>query len=334
MNRESRMTKNTHVHRWVLLVGILISIVVALHIGAMPIAVWPGLLGQDELARQVLLEIRLPRVLLALLVGAGLGLAGAAMQGLLRNPLAEPGILGVSSGSALAAVVVLYFGIAGWHSLMLPISAMLGSALALFIVVTIAGLRASMTALILAGVAVSAFFSALIALALSLSPSPFALQEINFWLLGSFAYRDLAHVGLVAVTVIPGALILLGRGRFLEGLTLGEESAAAMGFHVPRERLFVLIGTAVVVGGAVAVTGVIGFVGLIIPHLIRPLVRANPRALLLSSMLGAALLVLWMDMLAQVLPTTRELQIGVLSALVGGPFFLLLLLRAKRGYRL
>lgn len=321
-------------HRWIFALLIPFSAIVALHVGSMPISVLDALRGQDPVAQQILLEIRLPRVLLAIFVGAALGLAGAAMQGLLRNPLAEPGILGVSSGAALAAVVVLYFGWIGWHSLFLPMSAMLGSALALFVVVTIAGLRASITALILAGVAVSAFLSALIALALSMAPSPFALQEINFWLLGSFAYRDMSQVGLALATLIPGAFLLLRSGRFLEGLTLGEETAASMGFAVARERFWILLGTAIVVGGAVAVTGVIGFVGLIVPHLLRPLVRGNPRQLLLSSMLGAALFVLWMDMLVQVLPTTRELQVGVMTAFVGGPFFLFLLLRAKRGYRL
>lgn len=321
-------------HLWFLLAALFVSALLALHVGAMPVAVWSGILGQDTLAQQIVLDIRLPRVLLALLVGAGLGLAGAAMQGLLRNPLAEPGILGISSGAAFAAVVVLYFGLARWHSLMVPVSAIVGSAVALGILMMIAGLRTSVATLILAGVAVSAFFSALIILALSASPSPFALQEMHVWLLGSLAYRDYSHVLIVALTLVPGCFLLLRSGRFLESLTLGEESAAAMGFSVVRERIMVLAGTAIVVGGGVAVTGMIGFVGLMVPHLMRPLVHANPRRLLISSMLAGALLVLWMDIVAQILPTTRELQVGVLSALIGGPFFALLLLRAKRGYAL
>ena len=316
-------------HRLALLLLIFLSSIVALNVGSFPINLWATLTAPDPLnpASQILFDIRMPRVLLALITGAALGLAGAAMQGLLRNPLAEPGILGVSSGAALAAVVTLYFGFATWYSWLLPISAVFGSAAALLVVLAIAGLRASITTLILAGVAVSALLSGLIALALSMAPSPFAMQEISFWLMGSLANRDISQILLISPFLALGGLLILLSGRYLQALTLGEETATSMGFRGGVERGKILIGSALLVGGAVAVTGVIGFVGLIIPHLLRPLVQADPRRLLLSSALAGALLVLWMDILVQLVPTTSELKVGVMATLIGGPFFLMLLIQ-------
>ncbi|EGN74578.1 ABC-type Fe3+-siderophore transport system, permease component [Idiomarina sp. A28L] len=283
--------------------------------------------SDTAISKQILFDIRIPRILLALITGAALGLAGAGMQGLLRNPLAEPGILGVSSGAALAAVIVLYFGFATWYSWLLPIAAVFGSASALLIVVLIAGMRASITTLILSGVAVSAFLSGLIALALSMAPSPFAMQEISFWLMGSLANRDLDQIMLISPFLLIGAILIFTSGRYLQALTLGEETATSMGFNGALERAKLLTGTALLVGGAVAVTGVIGFVGLVVPHILRPFVHGDPRRLLFSSMLAGALLVLLMDILVQLLPTGAELQVGVMATLIGGPFFLMLLVR-------
>lgn len=323
-------------HRLILIALILISSIAALNVGNYPIDVWhtliTGIFAENNglptaPEQQILFDIRMPRVLLALITGAALGLAGAAMQGLLRNPLAEPGIIGVSSGAALAAVIVLYFGFATWYSWLLPISAVTGSAIALFIVVAIAGLRASITTLILAGVAVSALLSGLIALALSMAPSPFAMQEISFWLMGSLANRDISQILLIAPFIFVGAILAFATGRYLQALTLGEETATSMGFNGTVQRGKILIGSALLVGGAVAVTGVIGFVGLIVPHLLRPFVHGDPRRLLTSSMLAGALLVLWMDILVQVIPTTSELKVGVMATLIGGPFFLMLLIQ-------
>lgn len=282
-----------------------------------------------SLHQTVVWEIRLPRVLLAVLVGATLGLAGAAMQGFLRNPLAEPGILGVSSGAALGAVIVLYFGFAAAAWYWLPVAAITGALIALVLVYLLAGFRSSVLSLILAGVAINAIAGALISVALNFAPSYFALQEIVFWLMGSLSNRNMQHVYIAAPFIVAGWLLLLSRYRFLNALSLGEETATSLGFNPQRERNFLLIGLALCVGAAVAVSGSIGFVGLVVPHLLRPLVGYQPSRLLMASALGGALLVLCADIFVRQLDVARELKLGVVTSLLGGPFFLILILKTR-----
>lgn len=285
--------------------------------------------GHESLHQTVVWQIRLPRVLLAVLVGGSLGVAGAAMQGLLRNPLAEPGILGVSSGAALGAVIVLYFGFATVAWYLLPCAAIAGAFIALFLVYILAGLRSSVLTLILAGVAINAIAGAMISVALNFAPSYFALQEIVFWLMGSLANRNVNHVYISAPFIVIGWILLLSRYRFLNALTLGEETAMSLGFQPQRERIILLVGLALCVGASVAVSGSIAFVGLVVPHLLRPLVGYQPSKLLLASALGGALLVLMADMLVRQLDFARELKLGVVTSLIGGPFFLLLILKTR-----
>jgi len=282
-----------------------------------------------SLHQTVVWDIRLPRVVLALLVGASLGLAGAAMQSFLRNPLAEPGILGVSSGAALGAVVVLYFGMAASAWYWLPCAAVFGAFFALLLVYLLAGTNGSVLSLILAGVAINAIAGAMIAVALNFAPSYFALQEIVFWLMGSLANRNIHHVYIAAPFVVVGWILLLSRYRFLNALSLGEETAASLGFHSQYERNILLIGLALCVGASVAVSGSIGFVGLVVPHLLRPWVGYKPSRLLLASALGGALLVLLADICVRQLNVSRELKLGVVTALIGGPFFLVLILKTR-----
>ena len=310
-----------------------ISCVFALHVGMAEISVWQAWrdLWVDErsLAEVVVWDIRLPRVLLALLVGATLGMAGAAMQGLLRNPLAEPGILGVSSGAALGAVLVLYFGVAAGAWYWLPVASITGAFVALLLVYVLAGLHSSLLALILAGVAINAMAGALIAVALNFAPSLFAMQEIVFWMMGSLANRNMNHVTVALPFIVVGWLLLLSRSRYLDALSLGEDSARSLGFHTQRERGILLLGLALCVGACVAVSGSIGFVGLVVPHLLRPLVGYRPGRLLVASALGGALLVLLADILVRQLDIARELKLGVVTSLLGGPFFLLLILKTR-----
>ncbi|HOY24644.1 MAG TPA: iron ABC transporter permease [Cellvibrio sp.] len=282
-----------------------------------------------SLHQTVVWEIRLPRVLLAVLVGATLGLAGAAMQGFLRNPLAEPGILGVSSGAALGAVIVLYFGFAAAAWYWLPVAAITGALISLVLVYLLAGFRSSVLSLILAGVAINAIAGALISVALNFAPSYFALQEIVFWLMGSLSNRNMHHVYIAAPFIVMGWVLLLSRYRFLNALSLGEETATSLGFNPQRERNFLLIGLALCVGAAVAVSGSIGFVGLVVPHLLRPLVGYKPSRLLFASALGGALLVLCADIFVRQLDVARELKLGVVTSLLGGPFFLILILKTR-----
>src|SRR5690554_5754469 len=278
----------------------------------------------------VVWDIRLPRVLLALLVGATLGMAGAAMQGLLRNPLAEPGILGVSSGAALGAVLVLYFGVAASAWYWLPMASISGAFIALVTVYLLAGLQSSLLALILAGVAINAIAGALIAVALNFAPSLFAMQEIVFWMMGSLAKRNIQHVYIALPFILVGWLMLFSRAGFLDALSLGEDTARSPGFHTSRERRILLVGLALRVGACVAGSRSTGVDGLVVPQLLRRVVGYKPGRLLFASALGGALLVLLADILVRQLDVARELKLGVVTSLLGGPFFLFLIIKTRR----
>jgi iron complex transport system permease protein len=285
--------------------------------------------GEKTLATLVLTELRLPRALLGCFVGLSLGISGAAMQGLLRNPLAEPGIIGVSGAAAFGAVTVFYFGLAGALSLALPLGGIAGAAAATFLLYGLSGRGAGTMTLILAGVAINSFAGALTSLALNLSPNPYAVTEIVFWLLGSLADRSLPSVWLVLPLMIIGWGLLLVSGPALDGLTLGEDTAKSLGFDLGRLRLQLIAGTALAVGSAVAVTGAIAFVGLVVPHLLRPLVAHRPGRLLLVSGLGGAALTLAADIGVRLLPIRPELKLGVVTAIIGAPFLFSLIYRMR-----
>jgi iron complex transport system permease protein len=285
--------------------------------------------GRATLAGLVLSELRLPRALLGALVGFSLGIAGAAMQGLLRNPLAEPGITGVSGAAALGAVIVFYFGLAGTIPLALPLGGVVGAIAATFTLYGLAGRGANTTTLILAGVAVNSFSGALTSLALNLSPNPYAVTEIIFWLLGSLADRSMHYVWLTLPLMLVGWTLLVLSAPALDGLTLGEDTAQSLGFNLARLRLMLIAGTALSVGSAVAVTGAVAFVGLVVPHLLRPLVAHRPGRLLVVSGLGGAALTLLADVLVRWLPVRPELKLGVVTAIIGAPFLFSLIYRLR-----
>lgn len=276
----------------------------------------------------VMREIRLPRAILAVLVGASLGLSGAAMQGLLRNPMAEPGVIGISAAAALGAVIALQTGLAASFALALPLAALLGALIGVGAILFLAG-RGGTLALILAGIALSALAAALTSLVLNLSPNPFAAQDIVFWMMGSLADCSFTHVAIAAPFIALGGLLLARSGRGLEALTLGEEAAASMGIDLTRLRLAVILGTAASVGAATAVAGTVGFVGLVVPHLLRPLVGASPARLLPAAALGGAVLVLIADIAVRKVLPGQDLKLGVLMALVGAPVFLNLIWRMR-----
>ncbi|SDI80449.1 FecCD family ABC transporter permease [Alloyangia pacifica] len=285
--------------------------------------------GGDGPLPMVMREIRLPRVLLALMIGGTLGLAGAAMQGYLRNPLAEPGLLGVSASAALGAVLAIQSGLSVAFALALPLSALAGAVIAVLILIMLAGPRAETLTLILAGVALSAVAGALTQLVLNLSPNPFAASEIVFWMMGSLADRSMLHVWLALPFMAVGVLLLAGVGRGLDALTLGEDAAASMGIDLGLLRLRVVLGTACVVGAGTAVAGAIGFVGLVVPHLLRGAVGGRPGPLLWVSAAGGAAMLLAADIAVRVVAPDRDLKLGVLTALVGAPFFLRLVWRSR-----
>jgi iron complex transport system permease protein len=289
-----------------------------------------GLPQGSDAARMILWEIRIPRAILAALIGGALGLSGAVLQGYLRNPLAEPGLLGISGGAALGAVMAIHSGAAGAFVLALPLGGLIGAATAALAVMLLAGERSGPLTLILAGVAISSLAGALTTLALNLSPNPFASVEMLFWLLGSVTDRSLVHVWLAAPFILAGGLLLLTTGRALDALTLGEEAAQNLGVNLGSLRNRIVAGTALAVGAGTAVAGTIGFVGLVVPHLLRPLVSHEPRRLLPASMLGGAALVLFADVALRIFAPLSEVRLGVVTALIGAPFFLWLVIKTRR----
>lgn len=323
--------------RWLLpCLGLLVALLfgMSLTIGpspiSLPVAIADWWQGGDSTAAIIFADIRLPRALLGLLIGAVLGLSGAALQGLLRNPLAEPGLIGVSASAGLGAVIAFYSGASLLFPLALPAGGIAGALLAVSLLYLLAGRQAGMLTLILAGVAISSLAGALTSLALSLSPNPFALSEIVFWLLGSLADRSMTHIYIAAPFMLIGSLALLSVGRGLDALSLGDDTARSLGFSTGRLALFTIGGTALAVGAAVAVAGAIGFIGLIVPHLLRPLAHYQPSRLLPLSAFGGAALLLAADIGVRLGGPGPELKLGVVTALLGAPFFLALVLRHRR----
>jgi iron complex transport system permease protein len=294
--------------------------------------VWRGLITGEGAAGMIVRDIRLPRLILSLGVGATLGLCGAAMQGLLRNPLAEPAVFGAPQSAALGAVIVLYLGFADATSFALPFAAVAAAAVSVAALLLLAGRRAGLVMLILAGLALSSLAGAATSLVINLSPNPFAVTEIVFWLMGSFEDRSLRHVALCAPFLAASAALLASRAGDYRALTLGEETAASLGVDVARLRLVTVAGVALGVGGAVAVSGAIGFVGLVAPHLARALVGGDPARALAPSALIGALLLCAADVAVRTIPATGEIKVGVLTALIGVPLFLWLILSRRSGF--
>lgn len=321
---------------WRLAIALILALVaaaaVSLFIGYVDVP--PGTLAHallfgdsHDVATVIAREIRLPRMALGVVVGATLGLGGAALQGLLRNPLAEPGILGVSSSAALGAVVMLYLGIAHVHPLALPaaaIAAALGSTALLLAL----SQRMSTLGLVLSGIAINSLTLALTTLAMSLSPNPYALSEIVYWLMGSLKDKSPTDLAITLPFVGAGAVLLAAGARGLDALTLGEDSARSLGVPVTRLRVQIVTGIALGVGACVAATGAIGFIGLVVPHLLRPLAGHRPSHLLVLSALGGALLLTLADIFVRVVPIEPELLLGVVTAFIGAPFFLYVVRRS------
>ena len=294
-----------------------------------PAELWAGILSpHGSLAGLVVTELRLPRAVLAIMVGASLGLSGAVLQGLLRNPLAEPGLLGVTNGAALGAVIAIYFGLAHVFPLATPLLGLVGAMAAGAL--TFAFGRTSSLTLILAGAAVSSLMSAFLAMALNFAPSPYAAYEMSIWMLGSFSERSWDHVALAGPFILAGVAILSTMGRAIDALALGEVQAQSLGVPLDRVRVLILLGVGLAVGAATSVVGSVGFIGLVAPHLVRPFVGHQPsRTLLPSALLGATLLLL-ADIGTRVIHTNTELRLGVITSLIGAPFFFWLLVRLRK----
>lgn len=278
----------------------------------------------------IIFELRLPRTILAIAVGAALGLSGAAMQGYTRNPLADPGVMGVSSAAALGAVMTMYLSLSLTTPWLLFVAAMTGAGIGVGIMLLLAGGTGGTITFILAGMILNSVASAGVALALSLAPSPWAAQEIINWLLGSLADRSADDVWRAVPFIVAGCGVLLLLQRALNALTLGETGARALGIDLRLTRILLAVGVGMATGASVAVTGMIAFVGLIVPHLVRPLVGNRPGALLAPSAMAGAVLVLVADIVVRLTPSAAEVRLGVAMAAIGGPFFLALLISMRR----
>ncbi|MBF9021796.1 iron chelate uptake ABC transporter family permease subunit [Rhodobacterales bacterium FZCC0069] len=286
--------------------------------------------GTGDAVSLVMREIRLPRALLAIMVGISLGLSGAALQGYLRNPLAEPGLIGVSSSAALGAVITLQTGLAAQVMFALPFFGLFGAGVAVVLLLLLAGPRGGSLTLILAGIAISALAAALTSLVLNLSPNPFATSEIVFWMLGSLADRSFSHITIALPFMVLGWILILSTSRGLDALILGEDAAASLGINLTRLRWVLVLGVAACTGAATSVVGAIGFIGLVVPHILRPFVGARPSRLLPASALGGAALVLAADIAARIILPDRDLKLGVVMAIIGAPVFLHLIYRTRR----
>lgn len=294
-----------------------------------------GLFDGQGVEGIIVRDIRLPRTLLAVLIGATFGLSGAALQGLLRNPLAEPALFGAPQAASVGASFMIAYGLASATSFAVPLAGIAGALVSVGGLVAIAGRRASLTVTLLGGLAFASFAGAGTALILNLAPTPYAALEVAFWLLGSLEDRSVDHL-LIATPFLAASWILLGmNARSYRALTLGEDAAASLGVNLNRTRMMVVIGTALGVGAAVAVAGSIGFIGLVAPHLIRRFVASDPaRVCLPASLTGAALLTA-ADIAVRLIPanpnaTAIELKLGVVTALIGVPFFIAMIFRERR----
>ena len=320
---------------WLLALLVLIAATVSMQSGRIEVEVidglWLWLQSIESTSALISGEIRLPRTLLALLVGAAMGLAGAALQGFLRNPLVDPSLIGVSQGAALGAAGVFYFNLfPALGILAMPLAGLFGAALILLALIGLSGSMARPAIIIMAGLAISALASALLAVVLNFAPNPYAMQELVFWLLGSVANRGMDYLYLLLPATILGSLMILYQRKLLLGLSLGEQVADSLGLQVVRGGRFIILGCAILIGSAVSIAGNVGFVGLVVPHLLRPLVGYRPDRLLLPSSLGGALVVCTADILVRLLPPERELKLGVLTALAGTPFFIWLVWKERQ----
>lgn len=318
----------------VLVAVVIVLLLISLGVGPVrlsPIDVIDALFGGGSDVQQVIVrEIRLPRAILAFAIGGILGLSGAALQGLLRNPLASPSLFGAPQSAAFGAVLVIALGLADVRSWALPVAAIVAAFGSVFALLAIAGRNAGLLILILAGLALSSLAGAATALVMNLSSNPFVVLEIAFWLLGSLEDRSFQHVVLALPFIVAGAILLLAQRHAFRTLSLGEETAQSLGVDVGRLRLMVISGVALGVGGAVAVSGTIGFIGLVAPHLIRPLIGHDPTRLLVPSALAGSALLLAADIAVRLIPSTSDIKVGVLTSIIGVPFFLYLIMRERR----
>ncbi|MBL6945600.1 MAG: iron ABC transporter permease [Rhodospirillales bacterium] len=287
----------------------------------------------DEPLSIIVRELRLPRVIIGFCAGASLGLSGAALQGLLRNPLADPGIIGVSASASLGAVIAIYLGFATIWSFAIPIMAMGCALVAIVLLFAMASRDGRVLTLILTGIGISSLATACISLVMNFAPTPMSLRDMVMWLLGSLENRTTEDLYMMAPFVLAGWAMLIGVGQGLNALALGEDAAHSLGININRLRWRIVLGTALSVGATVAVCGSIGFIGLVVPHLMRAVFGSEPRNILLPSAIGGAILLTIADIATRVPVGHIQLRLGVLTAFIGAPVFLYIIYRARENIR-
>ena len=335
------MIKSFQRHPWMLniaLLGvILIAVLLSAKFGQVDLSVAQvvdGAFGAADKAESIIVrELRLPRIILAIMAGASLGYTGAALQGLLRNPLADPGVIGVSATASLGAVIAIYMGLTALHPLALPVTAMAGALVATIILMVLASRDASVLTLILAGIGISSLATAAMSLVMNFTPNAITVQEMVMWMLGSLENRTFGDLMLAGPFIILGWLMMIGVGQGLNALSLGEEAASTLGIDLKALRWRVILGTAFSVGATVSICGAVGFVGLVVPHIVRAFVGFEPRRILLPSALcGAAVMVL-ADILTRLPIGHGQLRLGVVMAMIGAPVFLYIVFKTRESMR-
>ncbi len=327
---------------FVLIILLAISIVIATSLGGVTIPFYETIcvflseipfvdLNVHTTYQTILMQIRLPRVLVAGLVGAGLAVSGVVMQSIFRNPMADPGIIGVSAGGAFGGVIAIYFGLTAIGSFMVPLLGFLGAFVTLSLVyfISTSNGKTSVLTLLLTGVAISSFLSACSSLIITYANIA-QLQQILYWLMGDLNGRDWDHLKLLIIPVVVACTVFYIFRNELDILLLGEEEARNLGMNVQRTRNLLLIVASLLTGVSVSLTGAIGFVGLIVPHIIRLMIGPSHRLLIPASILGGALFLINADLIARLLIRPAELQIGIITAFLGAPFFIYLIILHKR----
>lgn len=326
-------TAQTKLFLWIALIGVFIF---SLSIGSIPLSIdliiqglKDGFLNQNSTPAMLVWHIRLPRTLLAMSVGAALAMSGAALQGLLRNPLADPALIGVSQGAALAAAAAFYFSwMSSWGHAAPAVAGMLGALLALLLMLLLCARASSSASIVLAGLVISTIAGSALTLVLYLAPNPFAMQELIFWLLGSVAERTMPQAILMVIALIVGASLIKSQQSFLYALSLGESIAQSLGYSTTRQTRIVLAACAVLVGVSVSIAGSIGFVGLLVPHILRSFFHHRPDQLLVPSALLGAILVCLADISVRH-PLGQELPLGVMTSLLGCPLLAFLVWKGR-----
>ena len=321
----------------ILLTALILAALVSLTIGPVDLKIMDvmnGIFGpSNDPVSIIVSELRLPRVLLGILIGSALGVSGAALQGVLRNPLADPGVIGVSASAALGAVIAIHLGVHLIWSLFIPIFAMGGALLATLILLAVSVRESSVLMLILVGIGISSLAMAGVSLVMNLAESPMSVRDMIMWMLGSLENRTTTDLFLALPFIFLGWIMMINVGQGLNALSVGEDTARSMGINLSMLKFRVVIGSAISIGAAVSVCGSIGFVGLVVPHMVRRLVTKEPGDILIPSALMGGLLLTLADMLTRLPTPGATLQLGVVTSLIGAPTFLYIIYKTRKGMR-